>query len=197
MSGHERQSIFRSEIFPSVGIFVGLIVAMLLLDGLLHSLDLVWIGRYLGIPGTILILVALQYSLHKHKIVVSGDPRALLRRHELLAWIGALMVLVHAGVHFNAILPWLALGAMLVNVASGLTGKYLLGPVQAAPGIPQGCPSGHRQNRGRGGQEHLSRRRRGQPDEEVARRAFSNRPGIRGPRDRAPSEHLAFLELER
>ena len=126
MSGHERQSIFRSEILPSVGIFAGLIVAMLLLDGLLHALDLVWVGRYLGIPGTILILVALQYSLHKHKIVVSGDPRALLRRHELLAWIGALMVLVHAGVHFNAILPWLALGAMLVNVASGLTGKYLL-----------------------------------------------------------------------
>ena len=126
MSGHERQSVFRSEIFPSIGIFVGLTVAMLLLDGLLHWLDLVWIGRYLGIPGTILILVALQYSLNKHKIVVSGDPRTLLRRHELLAWIGALLVLVHAGVHFNTILPWLALAAMLINVASGLTGKYLL-----------------------------------------------------------------------
>jgi len=126
MSGHERQSIFRSEVFPSVGIFVGLIAAMLLLDGMLHWLNLVWVGRYLGIPGTILILVVLQYSLNKRKIVVSGNPRSLLRRHELLAWIGALMVLVHAGVHFNAILPWLALGAMLINVASGLIGKYLL-----------------------------------------------------------------------
>jgi uncharacterized membrane protein len=39
---------------------------------------------------------------------------------------GALMILVHAGVHVYAILPWLALIAMLVNVASGMTGKYLL-----------------------------------------------------------------------
>ena len=37
-----------------------------------------------------------------------------------------LLVLVHAGVHFNAILPWLAVWAMLINVASGLTGKFLL-----------------------------------------------------------------------
>ena len=35
-------------------------------------------------------------------------------------------MLVHAGVHFNAILGWLAVGAMLINVGSGLTGKYLL-----------------------------------------------------------------------
>jgi len=36
------------------------------------------------------------------------------------------MILVHGGIHFNAIIPWLALFAMLVVVASGLTGKYLL-----------------------------------------------------------------------
>jgi len=35
-------------------------------------------------------------------------------------------VLVHAGVHFNAILGWLAVAAMLINVGSGLTGKFLL-----------------------------------------------------------------------
>jgi hypothetical protein len=34
--------------------------------------------------------------------------------------------LVHAGIHFNAILAWLAVWAMLINVASGLTGKYLI-----------------------------------------------------------------------
>jgi hypothetical protein len=36
------------------------------------------------------------------------------------------MILVHAGIHVYAILPWLALVAMLVNVISGMTGKYLL-----------------------------------------------------------------------
>ena len=35
-------------------------------------------------------------------------------------------MLVHAGIHFNAILGWLAVWAMLINVASGLTGKFLL-----------------------------------------------------------------------
>lgn len=35
-------------------------------------------------------------------------------------------MLVHAGVHFNAILGWLAVWAMLINVGSGLTGKFLL-----------------------------------------------------------------------
>ena len=37
------------------------------------------------------------------------------------------MILVHAGIHIYTILPWLALLAMMVNVISGMTGKYLLG----------------------------------------------------------------------
>ena len=55
-----------------------------------------------------------------------GQPAKLLRWHEYLAWAGSLLVLVHAGIHFNAILGWLAVWAMLINVASGLTGKFLL-----------------------------------------------------------------------
>ena len=35
-------------------------------------------------------------------------------------------MLVHAGIHFNAILGWLAVWAMGINIASGLVGKYLL-----------------------------------------------------------------------
>ena len=33
---------------------------------------------------------------------------------------------MHAGIHFNALLPWLAVGMLLINVASGLVGKHLL-----------------------------------------------------------------------
>ena len=53
-------------------------------------------------------------------------PLRLLRLHERMAWLGSLLVLVHAGIHFNAILGWLAVWAMLINVSSGLTGKFLL-----------------------------------------------------------------------
>lgn len=46
--------------------------------------------------------------------------------HEYLAWVGSIMLLVHAGIHFNAVLPWAATLMLLIAVASGLVGKYLL-----------------------------------------------------------------------
>lgn len=106
--------------------FGSLILATIVIDALLHQFDLVWIGRYLGIPGTIMILLSFFYSMRKRKLISFGKPKALLTLHETLTWIGALMVLVHAGIHIYAILPWLALIAMLINVISGMTGKYLL-----------------------------------------------------------------------
>jgi hypothetical protein len=36
------------------------------------------------------------------------------------------MLLVHAGIHFNAWLPWLAIVMLLITVGSGLVGKFLL-----------------------------------------------------------------------
>jgi len=107
-------------------IFGLLVLSTIVIDALLHQFGLVWVGRYLGIPGTILILVSFVYSMRKRKLIQAGKPKVLLRLHETLTWLGALMILVHAGVHVYAILPWLALFAMLVNVASGLVGKYLL-----------------------------------------------------------------------
>lgn len=59
-------------------------------------------------------------------MIKSNNPARLLRLHEWLAWIGATLVLVHAGIHFNAVLAWLAVAAMAVNIISGLTGKYLV-----------------------------------------------------------------------
>ncbi len=118
--------LFRREVLPFVASFALLALLALALDGLLHLLDLLWIGRWLGIPGTLLILGSTVYSLRKRKLIQRGHPATLLRWHEWLAWLGSLLVLVHAGVHFNAILGWLAVWAMLINVGSGLTGKFLL-----------------------------------------------------------------------
>ncbi|PUB81739.1 MAG: hypothetical protein DBP02_17145 [gamma proteobacterium symbiont of Ctena orbiculata] len=119
-------SILRREILPFIAIFAGLILGALAVDLLLHQFDMVWLGRWLGIPGTLLILTSFIYSLRKRKKIAFGKPKRLLAMHETLTWIGALMILVHAGVHIYTILPWLALIAMLVNVISGMTGKYLL-----------------------------------------------------------------------
>ena len=119
-------SLWRQHILPFCLLLGLLAVATLAGDYLLHQLNLVWVGRYLGIPGTILIIISLIYSLRKRKVITAGNPKSLLTFHELTAWLGSLLVLIHAGIHFNAILPWLATVAMSVNVVSGLVGKLLL-----------------------------------------------------------------------
>lgn len=120
------RSLLRQEVIPFFGQFTILILVAVLSDQVLHFFHLVWVGRYLGIPGTLLILLSLLYSLRKRKIITVGNPKTLLRLHETLTWIGALLVLVHAGIHLNAILPWLAMIGLIINVLSGLVGQRLL-----------------------------------------------------------------------
>jgi hypothetical protein len=121
-----KSSLWREHVLPFT-VLLGLLAAATLAgDYLLHRLNLVWVGRYMGIPGTLLIIGSLYYSLRKRKWVTTGDPKSLLKMHEFGTWLGSLMVLIHAGIHFNAILPWLATVAMGVNVISGMVGKMLL-----------------------------------------------------------------------
>jgi hypothetical protein len=122
-----KNSLWREHVLPFT-LLLGLLAAATLAgDYLLHRLNLVWVGRYMGIPGTLLIIGSLYYSARKRKWVTTGDPKSLLTMHEFGTWLGSLMVLIHAGIHFNAILPWMATVAMGVNVISGMVGKMLLG----------------------------------------------------------------------
>lgn len=127
-----KASLLRHEVLPFFLALVALGAAALLVDAVLHLLNAVWVGRYLGIAGTLLILGSFGYALRKRKLIRRGQPATLLRLHERMAWLGSLLILVHAGIHFNAILGWLAVWAMLINVASGLTGKFLLKRSQRA-----------------------------------------------------------------
>ncbi len=119
-------TLWYRHILPFTLLLGLLAVATLAGDWLLHRFNLVWVGRYLGIPGTLLIIGSLVYSLRKRKIITSGNVKSWLNLHEVGTWLGSLMVLLHAGIHFNAILPWLATVAMGVNVISGMVGKLLL-----------------------------------------------------------------------
>ena len=118
--------VARREALSDILFFAAMVVGALAVDAILHLLGRPEVGRYLGYLGTGLIVVSFAHSARKRKIVSKGPAATYLRFHEFLAWLGALMVLVHGGIHFNALLPWMALVAMLVTVASGLTGKYLL-----------------------------------------------------------------------
>ncbi len=107
--------------------FALLVASALGLDYLLHVVGEVWIGRYLGIVGLIFILASLlPYSLRKRQLLRSLEPQPLLRAHQAFGWAGGVLVVVHAGVHANAILPWLALFAMLAAVGSGLISVFVL-----------------------------------------------------------------------
>jgi hypothetical protein len=120
------RSLLIRQVAPAVVGYLGLIAAAILLDVALHKAGLVWVGRYLGPVGTALVVLSFLYSLRKRKKIAFGAPKRLLELHETLSWSGALLILVHAGIHINAIVPWLAVLAMLVVVASGFTGSVLV-----------------------------------------------------------------------
>ena len=120
------RSLWQRYVLPFTLLLGLLALATLAGDYVLHQFNLVWVGRYLGIPGTLLIVASLYYSARKRKWASAGNPQTLLKFHEFGTWLGSAMILIHSGIHFNAILPWLATIAMGVNVVSGLVGKILL-----------------------------------------------------------------------
>ena len=96
----------------------------------MHVTHLAWIGRYMGIAGTAFLIFSFGYSARKNKLVKNGTLKFFLRLHCNAGWIGTLMILIHSGIHFNAILPWLATALMLIVTASGHVGQYLLKKVK-------------------------------------------------------------------
>ena len=114
------------KILPFVLLYLSLIISAVVIHFYMHSSGLKWTLRYLGIIGTALIIISFIYSLRKRKVIKFGKAKTLLQVHELLAWSGSLLILLHAGFEFDAVIPRMAVVAMLIVVASGITGKYLL-----------------------------------------------------------------------
>ncbi len=123
---NKARPVFTTYVLPFMQWFALMILVAILIDMGLHYLKLVFIGRYLGYTGTFTIIGSFIYSLRKRKIIKTGSPKTYLMVHEYMAWAGSVMLLVHAGIHFNALLPWLAVLAMIISVLSGLVGKFLL-----------------------------------------------------------------------
>lgn len=114
------------KVLPFILLYLALIISAAVIHFYLHDSGFKWTLRYLGILGSALIIVSFIYSLRKRKIINFGKARSLLNLHELLAWTGSLLILLHAGFEFDAVIPRMAVFAMLIVVASGITGKYLL-----------------------------------------------------------------------
>ncbi|PKL75476.1 MAG: hypothetical protein CVV27_15175 [Candidatus Melainabacteria bacterium HGW-Melainabacteria-1] len=121
-----KATLLRQEIIPFSLTLMGLFLLTIYLDLMLHLFSWAWLGRYLGIPGVLLILLSFGYSLRKRGLIRFSTPKRLLELHEIMTLVGALLICIHAGLHFNAWLPWLALAALLTNIVSGLIGRILL-----------------------------------------------------------------------
>ncbi len=132
-----RFEILKDEIFPVVLRFFLLLMFARISDELLHGAGFSDVGRDLAIPGVGLMMISFVYSLRK-KISgqKSGFSRApswfkslplkpVLTFHEIAALLGVYLVLIHAGIHMHALLPWAAVFAMLTVVISGFTGHVL------------------------------------------------------------------------
>ncbi len=124
------KSVLVQRTLPLTISYLLLIIAAISLDYLLHVVHLVWIGRYLGIGGTLFFAISFGYSARKKKVIRNGTLKTLLKLHCNTGWIGTLMIIVHSGIHFNAILPWAATFLMMVVTASGHVGQYLLKKVK-------------------------------------------------------------------
>jgi hypothetical protein len=73
----QKARLLQRAVLPFVASFALLALLALALDGLLHALDLRWVGRWLGIPGTLLIIASTVYSLRKRKLIRRGQPAQL------------------------------------------------------------------------------------------------------------------------
>ncbi len=124
------KSVLIQRTLPLSLSYLMLIGAGISLDYLLHIAQLVWIGRYLGILGTLFLVLSFGYSARKNKVIKTGAMKVFLKFHCKAGWVGTLMIFIHSGIHFNALLPWAATGFMMVVTASGHVGQHLLKKVK-------------------------------------------------------------------
>ena len=120
------QSLLIRKAFPLTVSYLLLIAAAIALDALLHRFNLELAGRYLGVAGTLFFLLSFIYSARKKKIIPTGPVKRFLQLHCNAGWIATLLILVHSGIHCNALLPWGATALMMIVTASGHVGQHLV-----------------------------------------------------------------------
>lgn len=79
-------------------------------------------GHLAGWGGLAIILTVFGYSVKKRYGRKTGWPKGWFRVHQVAGIAGPLLILVHAGPHFHALVPMLALLAMGIVAVSGVTG---------------------------------------------------------------------------
>jgi hypothetical protein len=89
------------------------------------------VGYWLGIAGSLLMLLLLVYPLRKRmrSLRVIGTVAFWFRAHMILGVLGTVLILWHANFRLGSINSNVALVAMLVVATSGICGRYLYGKI--------------------------------------------------------------------
>jgi hypothetical protein len=75
---------------------------------------------WIGLGVTLLVFV---YPIKKRLNQNNRWPRGWFQVHMLAGVIGPLLILLHSGAHVHALVPLIALAAMIVVVVSGIVGQ--------------------------------------------------------------------------
>jgi len=120
-------SVITQRFLIVIGCLIAAIVGGLLLEVLL-SFQAGWpfghtqTGHIVGWVGLAVILMVFIYSAKKRFGRKAGWPKGWFWVHKIAGVLGPVLILIHAGPHFHALIPILALLAMVIVVVSGVIG---------------------------------------------------------------------------
>ncbi|HUM38256.1 MAG TPA: hypothetical protein PKJ04_00935 [Nitrospira sp.] len=120
----------RWRLIAVVAATVGAVVGALAFEALL-SLDTVTpfghtgYGHGVGWAGLAVTLLVFVYPFRKRARPTRRWPRAWFRVHMVAGVIGPLLIFIHSGAHYHAVVPILAMVSMVVVVVSGIVGQLV------------------------------------------------------------------------
>lgn len=82
-------------------------------------------GHAVGWAGLGTILLVFIYSHRKRHSPIRQWPRGWFRVHMAAGLLGPLLIFLHSGAHYHAIVPILAMMAMVVVMGSGIVGQAI------------------------------------------------------------------------
>lgn len=108
------------------------VIASIFIEITLDKFNITGHRFFTGIFGVALLALSFGYSLRKrNKAFKSLGLAWWLRAHEWLAILGTVVIFVHTGTHFRALLPVITLIFMFTAFISGLIGRHVYENIRA------------------------------------------------------------------
>lgn len=82
-------------------------------------------GHVVGWAGLALTLLVFVYPLRKRLSPARRWPRNWFRVHMVAGVLGPLLIFLHSGAHYHAVVPILAMVSMVIVVLSGIVGQLV------------------------------------------------------------------------